>query len=160
MSKSTLLKCRSEYEFDQEIDAPVQDTHLHLLTKVDLADLPTNNISSERVYSFFNRKATAAKCRNKLFKTKSVTNDMILHQSSQRIPKQKVKQRMKVLAKREEDWSASQKQLHEKNIIEKLHKASNQSIYTTKLLQDCKQGSGQWSTTSVTELEQILKSTS
>ena len=127
MSKATLLKCRSEHEFGQEIDVPVQDMQLHLLTKEDLADLPTNNIPSERVY-FFNRKATAAKYRNKLFKTKSITNDMILHQSLQRIPKQKVKQRMKVLAKREEDWNALQKQLHEKNIIEKLHKASNQSI--------------------------------
>lgn len=45
---------------------------------------------------------------------------------------------MKVLAKRKEDSNASQKELREKKIIEKLRKGSNQSIYTTKFLQQCK----------------------
>ena len=75
------------------------------------------------------------KSRNKLAKAKSIRNDMILHQSLQRIPKQKVTQIIKVLAKREEVWDASQKELQKKKIIEKLHKASNQSIYTTTLFQ-------------------------
>ena len=42
---------------------------------------------------------------------------------------------MKVLAKCGEDWNASQKELQKKKIIEKLCKASNKSVYTTKLLQ-------------------------
>lgn len=46
---------------------------------------------------------------------------------------------MKVLAKREEDWNASQKKFGKKKIIEKLHKGSHESFYTTKLLQQCKQ---------------------
>ena len=60
------------------------------------------------------------------------------------------------MGKHDEDWSASQKKLQKKKIIEKLCKAGNQSIYTTKLLQSCKQWSGP--ATSVTELEQILQS--
>ena len=60
-----------------------------------------------------------------------------MQQYLQRIPEQKVKQIMKVLDKHEEDWNASQKELHENKTIEKLRKASNQSIYTTKLLQQC-----------------------
>ena len=153
MWMQVLLQCGCKYGFSQEIDASVRTTQLHLFSKEDLAGLPTNNIPSEHVLSVFDWKATAAKCRNKLFKAKSIRNDMILHQSSQRIPEQKVKQIMKVLAKCEEDWTASQKALHKTKIIEKLCKASNQSIYTTKLLQ-------QWSgpVTSVTELKQILQS--
>ena len=150
-SKSILLQCGHKYGFGQETDAPVRAMQLHLLSKEDLAGLPTNNIPSERVFSVFDRKATAAKSQNKVFKAKSIRNDMILHQSSQRITEEKVKQITKVLAKREEDWNASQKDLHEKKIIKKLRKASNQSIYTTKLLQQCKQWSGP--ATSVTELE-------
>ena len=62
---------------------------------------------------------------------------MVLQQYLQRIPEQKVKQIMKALDKHEEDWNALQKELHENKTIEKLCKASNQSIYTTKLLQQC-----------------------
>lgn len=51
----------------------------------------------------------------------------------------KVKQITKVLAKCEEDWNDLQKKLGKKKIIEKLHKGSHQSFYTTKLLQQCKQ---------------------
>ena len=47
------------------------------------------------------------------------------------------------------------KKLHEKKIIEKLIKANNQSMYTTKLLQQCKSWAGP--ATSVSELEEILK---
>ena len=83
-SKSILLQCGCEYGFGQEIDAPVCATQLHLLKKEHLAGPPTNNIPCERVIFVFDRKATAAKCRKKLFKAKSIRNDMILHQSSQR----------------------------------------------------------------------------
>ena len=102
-SKSMLLQCGREHGFGQEIDAPVHAMQLHLLSRKDLARLPTNNIPSECVFSVFDRKATAGKCQNKLFKAKSNKNDMILYQSLQRIPEQKVKQIMKVLVKREED---------------------------------------------------------
>ena len=57
-----LLQCGREYGFDQEIDAPVCATKLHLLSKEDLPGLPINNIPSEPVFSIFDRKATAAKC--------------------------------------------------------------------------------------------------
>ena len=139
VSKSILLKCGCEYGFGQEIDARVHATQLHLLSKDDLTGFPTNNLPSERVFFVFDRKATTAKCQNKLFKAKSIRNDMILCQYLQIIPEQNVKQIMKVLAKHEEDWNASQKELYKKKIIEKLRKARNQSIYTTKLLQQCKQ---------------------
>ena len=62
-SKSLLLQCGHEYGFGQEIDAPVCATQLHLLSKEDLAGLPTNNIPSERVISVFDKKAIAVKCK-------------------------------------------------------------------------------------------------
>ena len=51
-SKSLLLQCGREYGFGQEIDAPVHATQMHLLSKEDLTDLPTNNIPSEHVLCF------------------------------------------------------------------------------------------------------------
>ena len=52
-SKSILLQCGGKYEFGQETDAPVPATQLDLLSKEDLAGLPTNNKPSERLFSVF-----------------------------------------------------------------------------------------------------------
>ena len=89
--------------------------------------------------------------QNNLVKAKSIRNDMVLHQSSQRFLEHRVKQIMKV-------WVSMMKigVLHKKNCKRRNCRASNQSIYATKLLQSCKQWSGP--ATSVTELEQILQS--
>ena len=71
-SKSILLQCGRKDRFGQEIDAPVCAAQLNLLNKDNLAGVPTNNIPSERMFSVFDRKATAAKCRNKLYKVNSI----------------------------------------------------------------------------------------
>ena len=111
-------------------------TQLNLLTAEELAQLPTNNIPSEGIFSVFDRKAVAAKSRNHKFKAKHIRNDRTFYQSSvSNIPDQKVSAILKILNAREKEWDSKQRELHENKIIEKLKKANNQSIYTTKLLQ-------------------------
>ena len=133
--KSMMLQCGREYGFANK-NEPARATQLNLLTAEELAQLPTNNIPSEGIFSVFDRKAVAAKSRNHKFKAKSIRNDMTLYQSSvSNIPDQKVSAILKILNAREKECDSKQRELHENKIIEKLKKANNQSIYTTKLLQ-------------------------
>ena len=60
-----MLQCGREYLFGNDKE-PAQATQLPLLTNEELAYLPTNNIPSERVFLYFFRKATAAKCSNQV----------------------------------------------------------------------------------------------
>ena len=127
-----------------------------MLTAEELTQLPANNIPSERIFSVFDRKAVAAKSRNHKFKAKSIRNDMTLYQSSvSNIPDQKVSAILKILNAREKEWDSKQRELHENKIIEKLKKANNQSIYTTKLLQQYKSWGGP--VASVEEPNEILQ---
>ena len=96
-------------------------------------------VLSERIFSVFNRKSVAAKLHNHKFKAKSIRNDMTLNQSSvSNIPDEKVSAILKILNAQEKEWDSKQRELHENKIIEKLKKANIKSIYTTKLLQECK----------------------
>ena len=98
----------------------------------------------------------AAKSCNHKFKAKSIQNDMTLYQSLvSNIPDQKVSAILKILNAREKEWDSKQRELHENKIIEKLKKANNQSIYTRKLLQQCKT----WGrpAASMEELNEILQ---
>ena len=73
-------------------------TQLNLLTAEELAQLPTNNIPSEGIFSVFDRKAVAAKSRNHKFKAKSIQNDLTLYQPSvSNISDQKLSAILKIL---------------------------------------------------------------
>ena len=131
-------------------------TQLNLLTAEELAQLPTNNIPSEGIFSVFDRKAVAAKSRNHKFKAKHIRNDRTFYQSSvSNIPDQKVSAILKILNAREKVWDSKQRELHENKVIEKLKKANNQSIYKAKLLQQCKTWGGP--AASMEELNEILQ---
>ena len=150
-----MLQCGREYGFADK-NEPARATQLNLLTAEELAQLPTNNIPSEGIFSVFDRKAVAAKSRNHKFKAKSIRNDMMLYQSSvSNIPDQKVSTILRILNAREKEWDSKQRELHENKITEKLKKANNQSIYTTKLLQQCKSWGGP--VASVEEPNEILQ---
>ena len=98
----------------------------------------------------------AAKLHNHKFKAKSIRNDMTLNQSSvSNIPDEKVSAILKILNAQEKEWDSKQRELHENKIIEKLKKANNQSIYTTKLLQQYKSWGGP--VASVEEPNEILQ---
>ena len=126
-SMSMMLKCGREYSFADK-NAPARATAVN-----------SNNIPSERIFSVFDRKAVTAKSSNHKFKAKSIRNDMTIYQSSvSNIPDQKVSAILKIPNAREKECDSKQRELHENKIIEKLEKANNQSIYTTKLLQQCK----------------------
>ena len=91
------LQCGREYGFADK-NEPARATQLDLLTAEELAQLPTNNIPGERIFSVFDRKAVAAKSRNHKLKAKSIPNDMRLYQSSvSNIPDQKVSAILKIL---------------------------------------------------------------
>ena len=143
-SMSMMLKCGREYGFADK-NAPARATAVN-----------SNNIPSERIFSVFDRKAVTAKSSNHKFKAKSIRNDMTIYQSSvSNIPDQKVSAILKILNAREKEWDSKQRELHENKIIEKLKKANNQSIYTTKLLQQYKSWGGP--VASVEEPNEILQ---
>ena len=143
-SMSMMLKCGREYGFADK-NEPARATAVN-----------SNNIPSERIFSVFDRKAVTAKSSNHKFKAKSIRNDMTIYQSSvSNIPDQKVSAILKILNAREKEWDSKQRELHENKIIEKLKKANNQSIYTRKLLQQCKTWGGP--AASMEELNEILQ---
>ena len=143
-SMSMMLKCGREYGFADK-NAPARATAVN-----------SNNIPSERIFSVFDRKAVTAKSSNHKFKAKSIRNDMTIYQSSvSNIPDQKVSAILKILNAREKECDSKQRELHENKIIEKLKKANNQSIYTTKLLQQYKSWGGP--VASVEEPNEILQ---
>ena len=81
---------------------------------------------------------------------------MTLYQSSvSNIPDQKVSPILKILNAREKEWDSKQRELHENKIIEKIKKAKHHSIYTTKLLLQCKTRGGP--AASVEKLKEILQ---
>ena len=132
------LNMEENYGF-RDKNEPARATQLNLLTLEELANLPTNNIPSERIFSVFDRKAVAAKLHNHKFKAQSDQNVSMI---------------LKILSAREKEWDLKQ-ELHENKIIEKLKKTNNQSVYTTKLLQHCKSWGGP--AVSVEELHDILQ---
>ena len=150
-----MLQCGRECGFADK-NEPAPETQLNLLTAQELAQLATNNIPTEKIFLVFDRKAVAAKSRNHKFKAKSIRNDMTLYQSSvSNIPDQKVSAILKIPNAREKECDSKQRELHENKIIEKLKKANNQSIYTTKLLQQYKSWGGP--VASVEEPNEILQ---
>ena len=150
-----MLQCGRECGFADK-NEPARETQLNLLTAQELAQLATNNIPTEKIFLVFDRKAVAAKSRNHKFKAKSIRNDMTLYQSSvSNIPDQKVSAILKIPNAREKECDSKQRELHENKIIEKLKKANNQSIYTTKLLQQYKSWGGP--VASVEEPNEILQ---
>ena len=92
-----MLQCGREYGFADK-NEPARATQLSLLTAEELAQLPTNNIPSQRIFSVFDRKAVAAKSRNHKFKAKSIQNDLTLYQPSvSNISDQKLSAILKIL---------------------------------------------------------------
>ena len=86
-----------------------------------------NNIVAECNLSVFDRKAAVAKCRNKKFKAKSIRNDVVLHKSSfETSPDYVIKKMVKLLNKREDDWTQKQKSLLKLKIEEKMEIAKKQ----------------------------------
>ena len=71
-SNSMMMQCGKEYSFADK-NEPARAKQLNLLTAQELAELTTNNIPSEIIFSVFDRKAVAAaKSRIHIFKAKSI----------------------------------------------------------------------------------------
>ena len=99
------LQCGKEYGFADK-NEPARVTQLNLLTAEELAQLPTNNIPSERILSVFDRNAVAAKSRNHIFNATSNRNDMLYQSSVSNIPGQNVLAVLKILNAREKEWDS------------------------------------------------------
>ena len=107
-SKSMVWQCGKEYGFADK-NEPARTTQSNLLTAEELAQLPTNNIPSERIFSVFDRNAVAAKSHNHKFKVKSIRNDMTFYQSSvSNIPDRKLSAILKILNVREKERDSKQ----------------------------------------------------
>ena len=149
-----------EYGFGKFVDEPARATQLHLLTPDERADLPTNNLDSERNLTVFGKRAPLAKFRNKKFTAKGIRNDCTLHHSEtfHNVTINGFSTIVKLLNNMEKDWTSEQKTLHKKKILEKIEKGRQQSMYTDKCLQLCKGWGGP--AVSVEELNSILKKNS
>ena len=100
-----MLQCGREYGFADK-NEPARAMQLNLLTAEELAQLPTNNIPSERILSVFDRNAVAAKSRNHIFNATSNRNDMLYQSSVSNIPGQNVLAVLKILNAREKEWDS------------------------------------------------------
>ena len=149
-----------EYGFGKYVDEPARATKLYLLTPEDRAGLPTNNLDSERNLTVFGKRAPLAKFRNKKFTAKGIRNDCTLHQTKtfESLPFSSFPTIVKHLNDMEKNWTAEQKVLHTNKILEKIEKGKQQSVYTDKCLQQCKEWGGP--AVSVEELNEILRKNS
>ena len=104
----------------------------------------------------FDQKAIVAKSRNYKFKAKGIRNDVVLHKSSfETSPDHIMKTMVKLLNKREDEWTKEQKQLQKLKIEQKMELAKKQTVYVNKLLRQCKSWGGP--VASIKELESVLK---
>ena len=121
-------------------------------------DWPSHNLDAEHHLSVFGKGAHVANFRNKKFTAKGIRNDVTLFLSAtfQNESSQGFNSIVKLLNDMEKDWVDEQKQFHKLKILEKIEKGKNQSRYTQKCLQLCKEWNGP--ATSVEELNEILNS--
>lgn len=97
-----------------------------------------------------------AKSRNYKFQAKGIRNDVVLHKSSfATSPDHIMRTMVKLLNKREDDWTQEQRRLQKLKIEEKMEMAKKQSQYVNKLLSQCKSWCGPIA--SIAELESVLK---
>ena len=97
-----------------------------------------------------------AKSRNYKFKAKGIRNDVVLHKSSfETSPDHIMRTMVKLLNKREDDWTQEQRRLQKLKIEQKMELAKKQSLYVNKLLRDCKSWGGPIA--SIAELESVLR---
>lgn len=83
---------------------------------------------------------------------------MVLYKTNQQIDEEKLKEVrevVKLLTKREDEWNVEQKKLLQENIRQRRHKLENQEKYTIKMLEDCKSWGGP--VTSVSQLKEAIR---
>ena len=149
------LQCGREYGFSD--GEKLRASKLSSLTSDQLEALPTNNLSTERDLSRFDREARVSKSRNRKFKAKNVRNNMVLYKTNKKMIKvDKVTRKLALaLSINEEKWNEKQMVKFKERIELKLKKASKAKDYTKKLLQECKSWGGPCTT--MGELQYVLK---
>ena len=149
------LQCGREYGFSD--GEKLRASKLSSLTSDQLEGLPTNNLSTERDLSRFDREARVSKSRNRKFKAINIRNNMVLYKTNKKMIKvDKVTRKLALaLSINEEKWNEKQMVKFKERIELKLKKASKAKDYTKKLLQECKSWGGPCTT--MGELQYVLK---
>ena len=129
------LQCSREYRFAGDSQLP-RATQLDKLTEDELFGLSTNNLSTERDFSRFNRLSEGAKFRNYWFQAKGIRNDMILYKSKTGLVQNFTKQVKNFLQASEIKWNAQRKILMKAKIQAKFEKLDNQKDFSRKLLEN------------------------
>ena len=81
---------------------------------------------------------------------------MVLHKSSfSTTPDHMMRTMVKLLNKREEDWTEEQRKLQKTRLEEKMEMAKKQSLYVNRLLTNCKSWGGP--VASISELECVMR---
>ena len=136
-AESIKLQCGREYGFGDPGDEK-RGKDLTELTPEELFGLPTNNLVCERWLSVFGKRSVVGKFRNKNFQAKGIRADLVLHKAQCSKVETVTKQVSKILNKREESWTAEQKELQKKKIEKKHSDGRRHDLYVDKLLKICK----------------------
>ena len=80
------------------------------LEKEEFEKYKTNNLINERDLSRFDRESRVAKCRNRKFKAKNITNNMVLYERMEIKFDRVSKKTVLIIGDREVKWTDSQKQ--------------------------------------------------
>ena len=94
------LQCGREYGLADDSQLP-RATQLDKLTEDEFFGLSTNNLSTERDFSIFNRLSEVVKFRNYRLQAESIKNDMTLYKSKTRLVQNITKQVKNFLQARE-----------------------------------------------------------
>ena len=153
---AVLRQCGREYGFAGD-GSSVGDrgvTNLKSLPNELLKVLPTDNLNCERQLSEFDRRAVAAKSRNRNFKARGIRDDMVLYNANIQIVNNVTRSVQELLTAQEIGWTQAQKDLKKQRVLAKMAKAEQSQIYQNKLLVKCKSLGGPG--TNIESLKMIL----
>ena len=151
------LQCKREYWSDENDTTATRATKIHLLTPAERANLPTNNLRCERYLAKFGYLAAqSAAHSNKCFTGKRIRDDLVLSDANDDLLVDcSIIKVMKLLDDMELKWSASQKELKKKHLLEGFQKKVRANDFVDQLLGKCKQHHGPF--TSVNEVKTLVQ---
>ena len=151
------LQCKREYWSAEDDSTPARATRVNLLTSTERANLPTNNLRCERYLAKFGYLAAqSAAHSNKCFTGKRIRDDLVLSDANDDLQVDRsITQVMKLLDDMELKWSAKQKELKKKHLLECFQKKLRANDFVDQLLVKCKQHQGPF--TSINEVKALVK---
>ena len=119
-----------------------ETTDVHTMTAEEIGNIHVvHNLDCERLLATFSHRAVVAKFRNRTFTAQGICDDVVLAKSNQAIVEFTTRKISNIL-KKEEDWTAQQKNLLALSIQKKIAESKTACDYTQKLMKSCKTWGG------------------